>query len=411
MSHCNIAYVYNSSKDASVSWAALLNEDASSLRALAIMPVLDWMPSCTFPHLTHLLISFDRKTALYHPFDLLHLLINTPVLAFLHVDFLLFGGRYLGDWQPPSDLVPLRHLSSLVFTSCSYELVHTFISRLSLPEDVFMRLQDIYNGFNFDGYPAPPILPVALRPVTSLDLSMRGEQILMVADGSTSGLWFEGYRDIAGAPVGWVAWLLRLHECLPLSHVTYLHVYIDGEPICWLEFLAQMPQVSDLAVLLGGSSGPPNVKVTVLSPTTILCRALSPSPTAPIRCPVLRSLTVEWQEEITLETASTFLHIPAMLTGRARAGHPIRHVVVQAAWRFLSSDAGPVIPLFQYFEPLVRPDDTKYEIVKKEDGVSGLCVFNEMRDVWKIDGEDRYWDINGDIVPNARYHLPYGVQL
>ncbi len=186
------SHICASSEDTNLSWTPLLNEDASSLRALALMPVVDWMPSCTFPHLTHLFISFDTDTDLYHSLDLLELLVNTPLLAFLHVSFLLFDAD---NWQPPSNTVPLYQLRSLVSTSCSYDAMRTVLSHLALPEDVFIRLHDIYNDTDFDRSPAPlPSLP--LRPVTSLGLSMRCEQILIVADGSTFGLWFNGHLDI-----------------------------------------------------------------------------------------------------------------------------------------------------------------------------------------------------------------------
>ena len=39
------------------------------------------------------------------------------------------------------------------------------------------------------------------------------------------------------------------------------------------------------------------------------------------------------------------------------------------------------------------PPGTEYEVVEKGDaGQKGLCAF-EMRSGWKVDGEERYWEV------------------
>ncbi|KAI1783707.1 hypothetical protein LXA43DRAFT_1045353 [Ganoderma leucocontextum] len=388
----------SSERDIGLSWGPLLDDEASSLRALALMPVTNWLPSSTFPHLTHLVLSFDAETPHFqHPFDVLRLLSNVPALAFLHVDFLLYDGPYTGNWQPPSDPIPLRHLRTLVFTACSYKILRIVILHLSLPEDVFIRLQDIDNRLALDGPPAP-LPPLPLRPVTSLDVLTQDEKILLVADGSASGLWLEAHHDPEGPGhlPDWVGWLLTLHECLTLSHVTYLHIYIEGWEPFWPAFLAHLPQVSHLAVLFDVSGDEVDYRNGLYdSPTTILCNALGQE--APILCLALHTLIIEWPEGIMSENFDSLPTLAAMLGIRSGAGHAIRHVVVQA----------PPCPPFNDVQGLdfvqalaraVSPFDLELEVVEKEDTDKGLCAF-EMRDVWQVDGEERYWELGDDYKP------------
>lgn len=56
--------------------------------------------------------------------------------------------------------------------------------------------------------------------------------------------------------------------------------------------------------------------------------------------------------------------------------------------------------------PLFSPDDTEHEIVRREDGERGLCAF-EMCDVWRVDGEEEYWEV--DEYEKPHYVLPRGL--
>ncbi len=386
-----------------VSWTPLLDE-ASSLRAFGLLPVADWLPSSTFPHLTHLLLYFDPETEeLLHPFDLLRLLSNTPAVEFVHVDLFVYKEPYIGSWKPPSDPIPLPRLRSLVLSHCPYKILSTILPRLSLPEDTFIRLQDITNNFPVEG-PVTPLPPFSIHPVTFLDVLMQGEELLMVADGPSSGLWLQARLDLYGFPdhQDWGGWLLSLHESLTLSHVTHLHIFIEGWETFWPAFLAGLPQLTHLAALLGDSSDEPNdVTGAYDSPTTTLCEALCGQDT-PVVCPVLSTLTIEWPRETTQEDVCSRPRLLEMLHARSRAGHPIHQVVVQVP-------SGP--PLFeirpgQGYAPVLLtffemhelagtacPPGTEYEVVEKaETGDRGLCAF-EMREVWKVDGADRYWEV------------------
>lgn len=272
----------------------LLNGETSPLKALAIMPIVDWMPSCTpFPHLTHLFISFDAEPGLGHPFGVLELLSNTAVLAYFHVDLLIVDAPNPGNWHPPPDGIPLSRLRSLVFTTCSYNHIYTILSRLSLPKDVFIRLQGTGGHIDVetDGHPAP-LPPIALRPATSLDISTEHDQFRVVADGPTSGLWLDGRYDASDEPdpAGWERWLLQLHKSIILSHVTHLHIHLRPLSVFLDELLGQLPQLSRLAVLLGESAEPddnddnddnvPQDVSSLIFPMVMLCTALSPSATA-----------------------------------------------------------------------------------------------------------------------------------
>ncbi|PIL34376.1 hypothetical protein GSI_03151 [Ganoderma sinense ZZ0214-1] len=417
-----------------ISREPLFNGGASSLRALAIMPVIDWMPTCTpFPYLTHLVIYFDHTKTVYHPFDILELLSSAPVLAFLHLGFFRADAPYSGSWHPPPDPVPLPHLQSLVFTSSASKLVRDVLSRLSFPETVFIRLQGVSDfGFNLP----TRLPPISLHPVTSLDLSLHDDHVLMVADGPESGLWIDGHLDDrqGQAPAGTLeAWLALLHESLgtkTLAHITHLHVFVHPTHTFWTDILAHLPQVSHLKVLLGepmfefdmhdDAQAPPGAAVALQHPpssTAVLCEALCPSldPTALVTLPVLRELTISWEEvKFAPETVAAFPRLPSMLIARARAGHPVHHVVLQAALScpLPDSDLGAherhsVGDLLRGCADRFVSGETEYEVVDMGngdddghgDGVGTLCMF-VMRDVWKVEGEDEYWEENFDDRPH-----------
>ncbi|KAM5540056.1 hypothetical protein V8D89_006196 [Ganoderma adspersum] len=400
-------YMLPASEEDTVSREPLLNGEVSSLRALALMPVLNWLPSATlFPNLTHLSISFHQRVILYHPFDLLQLLLNVPALAFLHVDYLRDDIPYSGNWQPPSDPIPLPCLRSMYFTICLYRHLYAVVSRLSLPEDVFIRIRDVYGRDPATDSPVP--LPhFALHPVTSLDVSVRQKQIFMVADGPKSGLWFEGKHAPRDWPTGhWQTWLLRLHECIALAHITHLHIHIGNAQTFWPEFLANVPQVTHLAVLLGGVDPDcEDFNAAARSPTRILCNALDPSTTVPIRCPALCDLRIEWQEGSVLRAPTTFPRLPGVIRSRLDAGHPIYRVVLQApahdtSTKEISIDIFKCVKMGGF--PGLR--GIEYKIVPTRDyGAKGVCAF-VMRDVWKVEGENTYWDVDDDDKP--RYELP-----
>ncbi|KAM5537494.1 hypothetical protein V8D89_008821 [Ganoderma adspersum] len=334
----------------------------------------------------------DDTEELVHPFDLLRLLSNTPALEFLHVDLLPYEEPYMGNWHPPSEPIPLPHLRSLLFTDCPYQLQSVVLPHLSLPEDVFIRLQDITNNFLVEGPPGP-LPPLPIRPVTSLDVVMQDEQLLMVADGPTSGLWLAAQHDLFDAEEAqnWGDWLVSLHERLTLTHVTHLHIYIGGWETFWLAFLAHLPQLTHLSALFGKSSDEPNfITGSCDCPTTVLCTALSQE--TPMLCPVLDTLKIEWPHDMTYQDFVGLPLIPEMLEAHSRAGHPICRVVAQVP-------AGPSFDQVQGLNLELHeligtgcPPGTEYEVVEKADAGSGLCAF-EMREVWKVDGEDRYWEV------------------
>ena len=377
-----------------VSWTPLLDDQASSLRALGLLPVVDWLPSSTFPRLTHLVLYFGPETMkLVHPFDLLRLLSNAPALEFLHVDLLVYDEPDGGTWQPPSEPISLPHLRSLLFTDCPYKLLSVVLPRLSLPEDVFIRLQEIIDRALTEGT-VDPLPPLPIRSVTSLDVVMQGEQLLMVADGPTSGLWFAAELDLyyLGEPQSWGDWLLSLHECLTLTHVTHLHIYVDGWETFWPAFLAHLPQLTHLSALFGKSSGERDLVTGRCGcPTTVLCDALDHG--TPMPCPALDTVMIEWPREVMHKDFVCLPQILDMLEARSEAGHPIRRVVVQVP-ATPSFDPAQRLNFFELNELIGTgcPPGTEYEVIEKAGTRRGLCAF-EMREVWKVDGEDRYWEV------------------
>ena len=380
-----------------ISWTRLF-DNSSSLRALGLEPVVDWLPSSTLPHLTHLVLHFSPDMEmLLHPINLPELLSNTPALEFLHVDRLLFEG--LDFFESPSDPVPLPHIHSLVFVDCPYKLLPSLLPRLILPEDIFIRLQTTTNNFPVQG-PASPLPPTAIRPVTRLDVAVQGEELFMVADGPTSGLWLAAhhdFHDLTAGPQDWGEWLLGLHECLTLSHVTHLHIYVAGWETFWPAFLAHLPQVSHLTVLFGECSDDTGV---CDSPTAILSEALSQE--NPILCPALTDLSIEWPHEITGQDFFSLPRLTAALKARSRAGHSIRRLVVQVPAESPLDSNSPGSVTFLEVHKVVRaarPYGTEYEVVEKPRTGKGLGAF-EMREVWRVDGEDRYWEVDEHAKPS-----------
>ena len=97
-----------------------------------------------------------------------------------------------------------------------------------------------------------------------------------------------------------------------------------------------------------------------------------------------------------------------MLTARALTGHPVHHLIVQAAphpsWSDPRAPAPTALDVFRDLaESLLSSGGTTYEIAERMDGAMGLCAF-EMRGVWRVDGEDEYWDV--DDYDKPRYVLP-----
>ncbi|KAI1787630.1 hypothetical protein LXA43DRAFT_1164752, partial [Ganoderma leucocontextum] len=118
----------------------LFNGGADALKALAILPRINWIPTNHFPNLTHFCCKFNYSQTPAHAHDALFLLSNMPRLEHFFLERIR-ETPYMGSWTPPSTPIPLLHLRSMVFgCACSYESVLTILHRLSLRKDVFVRL-------------------------------------------------------------------------------------------------------------------------------------------------------------------------------------------------------------------------------------------------------------------------------
>ena len=93
-----------------------------------------------------------------------------------------------------------------------------------------------------------------------------------------------------------------------------------------------------------------------------------------------------------------------MLGARARAGHPIHRVVMQTMFSShfekAQSEVGAIL---QDLERATEGFEVEYELIVKEEFGEGLCTY-EMRDVWRVDGEEQYWEAADAEKPH--YELP-----
>ncbi|PIL27168.1 hypothetical protein GSI_10310 [Ganoderma sinense ZZ0214-1] len=97
---------------------------------------------------------------------------------------------------------------------------------------------------------------------------------------------------------------------------------------------------------------------------------------------------------------------------RMKAGHPIRRVVMQSLLDLLSvkRSKSEVRRFLRKPRRATKRSGTEYELlVKFEIGKPGLCAY-EMRDVWRVGGEERYLEaIDEDGKP--KYILPRGHRI
>ena len=367
-----------SSYQANLSIVGLLQGDTEALAALAISPAVDWLPSNTFPNLTHLHIAFEAYSSA-QPVDVIRLLANTPRVGYV------FIGELLGETEHDSiahGIVPLHALRHLVFSTCRYKLAFQVLRHLDLPNECFVRMHDILVVPEQDGQPSPlPVLPL-LHHVTHLDIAASEYELLLVADGPTSGFWIQTHIDgLDGPPDPWNLWVSRQHPTLPFASITSLHIYVHHTHTFWPTILSHVPQLVELSAVLGSAAGG-------MSPSDELCDLLASA--SPVRCPALRVLRVQGIPRSPEKNVLSAARLADMLYRRDRSGHRVSRLDVQLSAAEASMAAA----------------DRLRDCVDVLNVVSSdmpLCDF-EMRDVWKMEGMEEYWEMNEYDKP--KYILP-----
>ena len=180
-------------------------------------------------------------------------------------------------------------------------------------------------------------------------------------------------------------------------------VHMEAGCSFWNDFLAHLPRVTHLTIVVGPSNSDP--PITRYAATTVLSRALAPdesdedSGLGRVPCPRLDTLTVEWTEAMTEKEVASYEDFPRMLAARARAGHAIRRVVMQTMLHSQFSEA-QAEDFVQELRRATEGYEMVYELLVKEDIGEGVGAY-EMRDVWRADhGEEQYWKMGDEEKPH-----------
>ena len=192
------------------------NSVSSGLSALALRPVVLWLPADHFPNLTHLYLSFESVLRRVSQSMVVKLLKKMPRLETLH-----FEGPY-GAFRPsqgPSgsqeSIATLPRLQSCTFVGGELCPCLSLLSHLSLPQDVWIRVSDPEID-PFEPESEPPLLPplLVMDQVTHAEAVLREYDETFIAEGPTGGIWLEKYIDDPDAD-GWDGWTSGFLDILP----------------------------------------------------------------------------------------------------------------------------------------------------------------------------------------------------
>ncbi|KAM5537509.1 hypothetical protein V8D89_008836 [Ganoderma adspersum] len=362
----------------------ILQDHGHTLEALAIVPAISWIPANHFPNLTHLYVSFYISVESPHPHDIISFLRNTPCLEIMHLYRL--DHRETPPANDPSEFdatrVELPRLRSLVFTLSAYPPAVEILHGIALQPSTLIRLDHLFIPHNsLDPSPIPADLG-PLSTVTVLELTVEYEILFLVAqdtaESSSGGFWLKVKHE---DDLFWDTWLLGLPTMLPLRNITTLRADV---------YDTVLPPILGDFVHLTELSGPRRRRdATPLVHT--LCVALSH--THPVACPALRALALEWPRNMPRAADLGAPDIVAMLSTRARLGHPIRRLVVQAVAMEFGS-----VRLAHFSEQLTALAEHVEEFEECTDSDAHVCAF-EMRGMWDVEGT--YWAVDEKL--GARY--------
>ncbi|KAI0757795.1 hypothetical protein C8Q80DRAFT_122280 [Daedaleopsis nitida] len=367
-------------------WVPILAGHTDYLKALAIWPVKDWLPSNVFPNLTHLTLSFRISSAT--PRDLVVLLGRTPRLEFLFVDLLV---HYQPVLPMPAHSIILDKMRSLVFSSCAYTLVMPIMKCLSLPSHSLVRLDELLIEAEIDGPAGPlPHLPV-LQHACHMDIIADAYALLLAVDNVSCGCGFflQTFYERPGTPDGWNLWLLDLPTAISLANITTLRLNIHPAHTFWPVLLQHMSEIVELSVVIGA----PRADYPGSDPMRMFCDLLSQD--SPVLCPSLCTLLVQGLRVDGANASTTLSYRPlaSMLAARARTGHRISHFEVQLAPTVDEDSIGtPTGDTLESYAALGEHVD----VFRLVPAGAPLCEF-KVREVWAdSDGMERYWRLDPD---------------
>ncbi|RPD54048.1 hypothetical protein L227DRAFT_604269 [Lentinus tigrinus ALCF2SS1-6] len=353
----------------------ILDGQANLLKALALHFISGWMPSNSFPSLTHLHLTFAVDTDVGTP-GLLTLLASAP-----NLEFVLMGQQLLlpEEELPRSDPVVLSRLRSLTLVRWAYTRVMNLLKCLVFPDQCFVRLNNIGQ---VPSEPAPLPDVASLHHATKLDILSTDNEGLLVADNDTSGFWIQAYMT---GDTTWDQWCYRIPAMFTLSTITSLHVNFHNTHTFWPSIMRHLSAVTQLKAIVGKPSEHSGVR-----PIDTLCDLLSEQP---ILLPSLQDLCVQGLPDDNSIGAHSS-RLVDMTALRARAGHRLRRLTVQ-----------PNLSIAQPFteQTVAELGENVDEFALVGPGSPQLCEFR-MRDVWHVKGAERYWRL--DLWHELKYSGP-----
>lgn len=358
---------------------------ASSLKALTVLPIVDFLPWGDFKTLTHLYLTFNPTYAKFDVHDIIAVLVRMPALCHLHLALIIFPRvRRRPPLKPNS--VPLDCLPSLTFTSCVFRYVTDLLRILVLPQDILVRMQDM--NCPREAVPLPRL--DVWKTVTSLEIASLGPRRLqLIAEGtSRSGLWLQ--LEVDDMPSASEPWLRDFFTTTELSSVTTLRVCLGpGINGIWEAMLRNLPNLLVLHVHLRSSY------CARIEPLALLL-----SQDAPASCPSLHTLSIARGM-----SATDALHLPfiallgRMLAARAQAGRRLRRLELEPfpSGYLTIDDMDEAADEYQTLRQHVDEYHFRYP--------DQLGDPFKMHDMWRNREAEKYWEVAPNDKPE--YVLPW----
>ncbi|TFK81962.1 hypothetical protein K466DRAFT_604060 [Polyporus arcularius HHB13444] len=320
----------------------------SRLRALAISPIPDWLPSNPLPALTHLYLSFHWDSDL-RTVTLLSFLCSAPALEVLHVSHFPNLHEYdeLVVGPTPFSLNRLKYI--LLSNKSSFQSAFALLGQLIIPASARIYIHWSNTTYSDDYVSTLPPLP-STADSDRLAVHTGWDRLQVAAEGRDSGFWLDG-RDSSHTGTARIeTWLTHIPTMFPLSRLSHLQlqarcpgstvvqVLREAVALRTLEigiclYLDEHPQDEDAQYDVGPLykefDGSKDSLVLVSHALSEETGDVEPIPRI---CPELRSLT------ISLDSGSMFAQvfyghwmaaIRSMLLARARLRRPIRRLAVQ----------------------------------------------------------------------------------
>ncbi|RPD72186.1 hypothetical protein L226DRAFT_573254 [Lentinus tigrinus ALCF2SS1-7] len=369
------------------------------LKALAIERVLKWIPTNSFPCLTHLYVDFSsRREDAMQLIKFVDVLRNAPRVEFVHVSEFSWAHGQSAPTTPP---VPLRHLRLLLIGYTSMEVAFVLLASVILPRHAFVRLHDVFVHDRHPTLPSLPHLPV-LEEVDQLELVTEGGSLRLVAECASSGLWLQCAFDLweSGSRRRLDRWLLGLLQtALPFRNVSTLLLSL-GEHVDLISLL--LPSFTGLTEIRLVTDIHYEKKAGQQMARRSVARALYASLAASPQgvshvCPLLRTLCVDISVGSHPIIPNIYApYIADMVSSRSEVGLPVLLVGVQP---FAGSRWSGVSTFEEVDAQLMRIRD--FNQVQILPPGPFLSPFLE-RLCWNFDEQEKYWDL--DIMYKPMYN-------